>query len=940
MMLRKALRPLTFYFQLFALFVASSITAVAVTVTFDLDDKGTHAGGGELVQMIDSGTAAIAPTVSASAGWFFDSWDTDFSNVTTDITVKALYRPVFTVSFDLDGKGTRTGGGELIQEVVFGSPAIAPEVDADTGFVFGGWDHDFSSVTAHLLVTAKMLPAYTVTFDISPRGTLTSGELVQVVGEGRAATAPEFTVDTDWAFASWDTAFDSVAEDVTVMAVYESTILPTYTVTFDLDGKATHTGGGNLVQQIEEGGAAIEPGVEALPDFQFDGWDSDFDNITSDLTVTANYTPFYTVTFDLGVHGTLLAGSLTQKILEGEPAIQPVFAESDGWAFSGWDQGISRILEDTTLTAQYLPSKDTVVSGTEIFLSSLKNGYFAGGVGAHVAIDGDWAIASRGNNELKNYLDIFSRNEDGWEPVSQFRGPSNRDYISNFFGIPAKISGRTILTRTKNLINSGKYDIHLYDGPRQFPEDFDNDFGFSQSGWQCLDIDGDTLIFAVVPRFNSTNDFSGQVHIYERGVEEWSLAQIYDGDSTDSINSFGRAVAICNDTIIVTAWPNRASDPDLNIGGSAHILVRKTDGTWEEQAVLDADLDGVAHIFGGSAAISGDTAMVSAVWLDIETNTYNRGIYVFVRAGTFWARQAVITTKTDVSFANNSEPAFSLWGRKLVVSDDDETGNLYTKVFIQDGSVWRETAQLPRASKNLSISGNTVVLGFPKTMIFDPMYYWDPWFATGSVVFYDLAATNYRVRFDLSGRAYPTEGGELLQVIEPGGDAEAPMTNNLEGWLFTSWNSEFTNVTSDLVVEANFLRDIDEDTIPDDWERKYFANPFIANTETNSDSDEFSDGQEFVIGSDPTDGSDYFTITEQTFNGANSQLTVRFRSSDDHPQRRYRILTSSDLVQDSWQPLAGAEAIVPDSGDYTEFTITIPESDERRFFKLEAFMQN
>ncbi|MCL2151441.1 MAG: S-layer homology domain-containing protein [Oscillospiraceae bacterium] len=59
------------------------------TVIYDLAG-GTRVGGGELVQTVPDGGAAVAPTVSRS-GYTFNGWDRSFANVTSDITVTAQW---------------------------------------------------------------------------------------------------------------------------------------------------------------------------------------------------------------------------------------------------------------------------------------------------------------------------------------------------------------------------------------------------------------------------------------------------------------------------------------------------------------------------------------------------------------------------------------------------------------------------------------------------------------------------------------------------------------------------------------------------------------------------------------------------------------------------------------------------------------------------------
>lgn len=59
------------------------------TVTFNLNG-GIRTGGGELTQTVISSGSAIAPTVTRS-GYTFAGWDKAFNNVTSDLTVNALW---------------------------------------------------------------------------------------------------------------------------------------------------------------------------------------------------------------------------------------------------------------------------------------------------------------------------------------------------------------------------------------------------------------------------------------------------------------------------------------------------------------------------------------------------------------------------------------------------------------------------------------------------------------------------------------------------------------------------------------------------------------------------------------------------------------------------------------------------------------------------------
>jgi hypothetical protein len=62
----------------------------------------------------------------------------------------------------------------------------------------------------------------------------------------------------------------------------------------------------------------------------------------------------YTVDFDLGLHGTPAGGGeLTQSILSGSGASEPIFTVGSGWFFTGWDAPFDSISSDLNITAVY-----------------------------------------------------------------------------------------------------------------------------------------------------------------------------------------------------------------------------------------------------------------------------------------------------------------------------------------------------------------------------------------------------------------------------------------------------------------------------------------------------------------------------------------------------------------------------------------------------------
>ena len=100
---------------------------------------------------------------------------------------------------------------------------------------------------------------------------------------------------------------------------------------------------------------------------------------------------------------------------------------------------------------------------------------------------------------------------------------------------------------------------------------------------------------------------------------------------------FGGSVALSGDTALVGAyWDDVGANADQ---GSAYVFTR-SGTTWTQQAQLTASDGAADDDFGYSVALSGDTALVGAYVDDVGANTDQGSAYVFTRSGTTWTQQA------------------------------------------------------------------------------------------------------------------------------------------------------------------------------------------------------------------------------------------------------------------------------------------------------------
>lgn len=197
---------------------------------------------------VTHGDTVTAPEVPEKDGKTFSKWDKDFSKVTSDLTINAVYDvDTFTVTFKDGEKVLET------QTVEYEAAATAPDtarLSPPEGMHFAKWDKDFSKVTEDIEVSAVYeINFYTVIFK--------NGETtlkIEKVKHGDSATPPNNPPDTPTAkFVGWDESFDNVTSDLIVNAKLEKR---KYTLTFiNFDGTTVYT-------------AAVEYGAPIVSHFE------------------------------------------------------------------------------------------------------------------------------------------------------------------------------------------------------------------------------------------------------------------------------------------------------------------------------------------------------------------------------------------------------------------------------------------------------------------------------------------------------------------------------------------------------------------------------------------------------------------------------------------------------------------------------------------------
>ena len=123
------------------------------------------------------GGAATAPEAPEVAHFLFQKWNVDFSVISEDLTVKAVYSPLYTLSFDTDG-------GTAIDDVTYiaGEVPAAPADPQNEGLVFRGWyaDKDFTVPYDFSAPITQNTTVYAYFSDLKP---ISNAEELMAIGE-------------------------------------------------------------------------------------------------------------------------------------------------------------------------------------------------------------------------------------------------------------------------------------------------------------------------------------------------------------------------------------------------------------------------------------------------------------------------------------------------------------------------------------------------------------------------------------------------------------------------------------------------------------------------------------------------------------------------------------------------------------------------------------
>lgn len=300
---------------------------------------------------VPHGSAVTAPEVPEKDGKTFKEWDKDFSKVTSDLTINAVYDvDTFTVTFKDGEKVLET------QTVEYEAAATAPDIarlSPPEGMHFAKWDKDFSKVTEDIEVSAVYeLNEYTVTFK--------NGETTlktEMVKHGFAATSPNVFDTATKKFVGWDKSFDNVTSDLIVNAKFET---KKFTLTFiNFDGTTVYTAEVEYGASIDSHFETAVNAVEYDDILDYDGWYKADGTRIDELDLPTMPAENFTLTLKLR-----LLDSAIGEFKVNTPA-DFTFTESNSAKFTVTPNEGTELYDGVTYKYIWTINKDNVIYKTE-----------------------------------------------------------------------------------------------------------------------------------------------------------------------------------------------------------------------------------------------------------------------------------------------------------------------------------------------------------------------------------------------------------------------------------------------------------------------------------------------------------------------------------------------------------------------------------------------
>jgi hypothetical protein len=311
---------------------------------------------------------------------------------------------------------------------------------------------------------------------------------------------------------------------------------------------------------------------------------------------------------------------------------------------------------------------------------------------------------------------VFTRTEDTWSQQSYLKASNIGQFDA--FGWSVDLDGDTLVVgaieedgsatgvngiANDSAANAGAAYVFIRSGETWTQQAYlkaSNTEAGDQFG-NAVAISGETIVIGATGEDSSATGVDGSqgnnsaadagaVYIFTRTGETWTQQAYLKASNPDPVDSFGQAVAIEADTLVVGAHyeDSKLGDESNNQytqSGAAYIFDRSGE-TWSQSAFLKASNAQKSDRFGYSVDISGDMLIVGAYGeasnaTGVDGNQSNNSIpnagavYVFSKREAVWNQKAYLKQFPSGQGQDGFSDSLAIFGGTVLVGADSENSN-------------------------------------------------------------------------------------------------------------------------------------------------------------------------------------------------------------------------------------------------------------------------
>jgi len=340
-----------------------------------------------------------------------------------------------------------------------------------------------------------------------------------------------------------------------------------------------------------------------------------------------------------------------------------------------------------------------------------------------------------------------------------------------------KVSIRFFLVVGISLILAGSV---LASSPSEFLLTADDPMRGAEFG-RSIAIDGDCVVVGSAEASDEVSYGPGTAYVFRRIGGTYVLeATLTAPDRTDGAQ-FGRAVAVKGNVIVVGARfasSGNGEDGEVVEKAGAAYIYRKKDGSWLfEQKVTAGDYASEEDNFGRAVALDNDLLVVTARKEDVSV-VNDGAAYVFRHSGGTWVAEAKLTADDSTDEARFGQ-SVAVRGNFIVVGARDANtpvkdgaGAVY--LFSSSDGPWKQFAKIHASDGakgdqfafNVAIEGNMIAVGARRA---DRDNNADPNDNSGAVYLYQLRGEDW-LEVDKLISSDAKKGDELGHSVAMSGD--------------------------------------------------------------------------------------------------------------------------------------------------------------------------